>query len=145
VQPLNYFTTEDEKKIISAISTAENNTSGEIRVHIEKKCSGDPVKCAEKAFVKLGMHKTDLHNGILFYLAIDSHRFALVGDKGIHEKVGQDFWESVRDKVISKFKEGKIADGLSDGILECGMQLKKYFPHAGAADKNELSDDISYN
>lgn len=145
MKPENFFTADQQARIVAAIIQAEDHTSGEIRVHVEKTCVGDPVKRAIRVFEKLHMHKTDERNGILFYLATDTHCFALVGDKGIHEKVGQDFWEIVRNKVIDEFKHEKFAEGLIAGILECGQQLKKYFPHAGARDKNELSDEISFN
>lgn len=145
LKPEDFFTKEEQEKIVAAINQAEDHTSGEIRVHVEKICIGDPVKRAAKIFQNLGMHETDLHNGILFYLATDSHAFALVGDKGIHEKVGQDFWETVRNKTLDQFKHKNFVQGLVDGILECGLQLKKYFPHGGEADKNELSDEISFN
>jgi uncharacterized membrane protein len=140
-----FFTQEQQNKILAAIREAEKNTSGEIRLHVEKKCTGDVRKRAEKVFTKLKMHKTELRNGILFYIATNTHDFFLAGDKGIHEKVGQDFWEAVKDKTISHFKEGKIADGLAEAILECGQQLKKHFPYNSATDKNELSDEISFN
>ncbi len=84
-----YFTAEQQKRIIAAIEQAEKNTSGEVRVHLEKKCNGDPVIRAQKLFHQLKMDATELHNGILFYLAFESHHFAVVGDKGIHEKFHQ--------------------------------------------------------
>ena len=124
---------------------AEKNTSGEIRVHVEKKCTGDPINHAIKVFNQLKMHETQDRNGILFYLALSSHAFALIGDEGIHMKVGQDFWDTTTDLVLSKLKSGKIVEGLSEGITHCGEQLKKFFPHKGPEDKNELSDEISFN
>jgi uncharacterized membrane protein len=144
LKPAEYFTTEEQSKIVAAIAEAENHTSGEIRVHIEKKCVGDPVQRAIRVFAELKMHETAERNGILFYLAIDTHAFALVGDEGIHKKVGQEFWEIVRNKSLDEFKHHRMAQGLIHGILECGQQLKKYFPHGGASDKNELHDDISF-
>ena len=142
---MSAFTPEEQGAIIFAIMEAEKNTSGEIRVHVENKCTGDPINHAIKVFNQLKMHETNERNGILFYLALDSHAFALIGDEGIHMKVGQDFWDSTTDIVINKFKSGKLIDGLTEGISHCGEQLKKYFPSKGPEDKNELSDEISFN
>ena len=142
---MEHLTAEEQGAIIFAIMEAEKNTSGEIRVHVEKKCTGDPINHAIKVFNQLKMHETQDRNGILFYLALSSHAFALIGDEGIHMKVGQDFWDTTTDLVLSKLKSGKIVEGLSEGITHCGEQLKKFFPHNGPEDKNELSDEISFN
>jgi uncharacterized membrane protein len=142
---LSKFTADEQGAIIFAIMEAEKNTSGEIRVHIESKCSGDPINHAIKVFNQLKMHETKNRNGILFYVALDSHSFALIGDQGIHVNVGQDFWDSTTNIVIGKFKSGKLVEGLIEGINHCGEQLKKYFPHQGKEDKNELSNEISFD
>lgn len=138
-----YFTAENKLQIANAIRVAELNTSGEIRVHIEKYCKGDALDQAAYVFEKLEMHKTQLRNGVLFYLAIDDHKFAILGDAGINQKVPDDFWEKTKELVLSKFKEGNITEGLTSGILMAGEQLKEHFPYL-AEDKNELSDDISF-
>lgn len=140
----NFFNEAEQTRIIEAIKTAEKNTSGEIRVHVEDECNGDSLKRAEELFGKLGMHKTEQKNGILFYLAVKSRNFAIVGDAGIHAKVGQDFWDNVSSKTTSLFKQTFFAKGLEEAILECGQQLKKYFPYQ-KNDTNELSDEISYS
>jgi uncharacterized membrane protein len=140
----DYFTEEQQKKITAAIAEAERSTSGEVRVHLEKKCAGDdPVKRAEKIFHQLKMDATELHNGILFYLAFESHHFAVIGDKGIHEKVHQEFWNEIKDKTLAHFKKQEFTEGLVESILECGRQLKKYFPYK-EGDKNELQDDLTF-
>jgi uncharacterized membrane protein len=138
-----YFSEENKLQIASAIRAAETNTSGEIRVHIEKHCSEDVLDRAAFWFEKLEMHKTELRNGVLFYLAIEDHRFAILGDAGINQKVTADFWNETKEQVISRFREGKIAQGLADGIVKAGEQLKAHFPYK-KGDVNELSDDISY-
>ena len=89
------------------------------------------------------MHKTQLRNGILFYLAIDSHQYAILGDQGIHEKVGQAYWEGIRDAMQAQLKDGDWVGALCSGIAQAGEALAMYFPNAGAADVNELSDEIS--
>lgn len=140
----NFFNEAEQKQIIEAIKIAEKNTSGEIRLHLEDTCKSGALKRAEQLFSKLKMQKTGESNGILFYLAVKSRDFAIVGDVGIHAKVGQEFWDRVIEKAINQFKTGQFSKGLEDAILECGMQLKKYFPYQ-SNDTNELSDEISFN
>ena len=138
-----YFSEADKLQITNAIRVAEINTSGEIRVHIENKCVGDVLDRAAYIFEKLEMHKTALRNGVLFYLAMDDRKFAILGDAGINKEVAEDFWESTKEVVIKKLKEGKIAEGLANGIIKAGDQLKSHFPYQ-KDDINELSDDISF-
>lgn len=139
-----YFTEENKLHISNAIRVAETNTSGEIRVHIEKHCKSDVLDRAAYIFEKLEMHKTKLRNGVLFYLAVEDKKFAILGDAGINKKVPEDFWEKIKEEAIAKFKEGRFADGLADGIVEAGNQLKAHFPYQDD-DVNELSDEISFD
>jgi uncharacterized membrane protein len=138
-----YFSPENKLQIANAIRVAEMNTSGEIRLHIEKYCKGDVLDQATYVFEKLEMHKTQLRNGVLFYLAVEDHKFAILGDAGINQKVSEDFWEKTKELVLSKFKEGNITEGLTNGILMAGEQLKEHFPYM-TEDKNELTNDISF-
>lgn len=137
------FTDEAKKRIKQAIVEAETNTSGEIRVHIEAKCSGDVMDRAAFIFEKLNMHKTALRNGVLFYVATDAKKFAILGDGGINAKVEADFWDKTKDLVIEQFKKGDFTEGLVQGILQAGKSLKTHFPYQ-SDDKNELSDEISF-
>jgi uncharacterized membrane protein len=138
-----YFSEKDKLQIENAIRAAELNTSGEIRVHIEKHCKEDVLDRAAYIFNKLEMQKTELRNGVLFYLAIGDHKFAILGDAGINQKVPANFWEEIKDEMASFFKEGDFTGGLSNGILKAGEQLKIHFPYQ-ADDVNELSDEISF-
>ena len=140
---LKYFSEKDKLQIKNAIRAAELNTSGEVRVHIEKHCREDVLDRAAYIFKKLEMHKTELRNGVLFYLAVDDRKFAILGDAGINQKVPDDFWEEIKEKMAEKFKEGLFAEGLSQGIRMAGEQLKVHFPYQ-EDDVNELSDEISY-
>lgn len=142
-KPAAFFTEEEKKQITDAIKTAELNTSGEIRVHIESNCTEDELDRAAFWFAQLNMHKTEQRNGVLFYMAIDDHKLAILGDIGINAKVEDGFWNSTRDHMLGFFKEGKYAMGLSTGIIEAGMQLKQHFPYL-ANDVNELDDEISF-
>lgn len=138
-----YFTEEDKLQITNAIRVAETNTSGEIRVHIENNCKGEVLDRAAYIFEKLEMHKTELRNGVLFYLAVKDQKFAILGDGGINAKVADDFWENTKEAVVSNLKEGLYAKGLSEGIIKAGEILKAHFPYQ-ADDVNELSDEISF-
>lgn len=138
-----YFTEENKLQITNAIRVAETNTSGEIRVHIENHCKEDVLDRAAYLFEKLEMHKTELRNGVLFYLAVEDKKFAILGDGGINAKVPEGFWESTKKVVIAKLKEGLHAEALSDGIIMAGEQLKAHFPYQDD-DVNELSDEISF-
>ena len=139
-----FFSKEEQQKIVAAIKEAELNTSGEIRVHIENHCKEEAIERAAEVFYDLKMNQTAARNGILFYLAVKDHKFAIIGDEGINKNVEHDFWNDIKDEMIVNFKENRFAEGLIDGILKCGKRLKEYFPYQ-SDDVNELSDDISFN
>jgi uncharacterized membrane protein len=137
------FTEEERANIVKAVIEAEQNTSGEIQVHIEKQCREDVLDRAAKVFSILKMHKTRLRNGVLFYLALDDHKFAILGDVGINNVVPDHFWDDIKDHMALKFKEGKISEGIIEGVSMAGQQLKEHFPFQ-KNDINELPDDISF-
>jgi len=143
MNPSKFFTKEQKKQITDAIKEAELNTSGEIRLHVEKRCKVDALDRAAYIFDKLKMHKTEKRNGVLFYLAIDDRKFAILGDAGINAVTPENFWDEIKETVLSYFKEGKYADGLAKGIRMAGEALKEHFPYQ-TDDVNELSDDISF-
>lgn len=137
-----FLTTEEEQEIVEAIRMAEKETSGEIRVHIEKTTSGDTFARALEVFHLLKMDNTKLQNGVLIYLAVDDHSFVICGDKGINDIVGHDFWDCTKDIMQAHFKKGDFKQGLVDGIRRAGEQLQKHFPWDDA-DSDELSNEIS--
>lgn len=138
-----FFTKEQETQITDAIKEAELNCSGEVRVHVDKHCSKNVLDDAAHTFAKLGMHKTELRNGVLFYIAYEDKKFAVIGDVGINTKVPENFWDDVCKVLGENFKTGKFVEGLSIGIKMCGEKLKEFFPYQ-KDDVNELSDEISY-
>jgi uncharacterized membrane protein len=138
-----FFTSDQKQQIISAIKDAELNTSGEIRVHIENHCKKEVLDRAATIFATLKMHKTKLRNGVLFYLAIKDKKFAILGDGGINAVTPDDFWDTIKEMMLHKFKDGEFAVGLSSGIKMAGEQLKAHFPYQ-SDDINELDDDISF-
>lgn len=138
-----YFSKEEQNRIVSAIVEAEKNTSGEIRVHIDLKCKEDVLDHAAWLFHTLKMDKTSLRNGVLIYLAIESHKFAIIGDQGINQTVPENFWEETKEGMFELFKKGNYTDGIVLGIRESGEKLKAFFPYH-KEDANELSDEISF-
>lgn len=140
----DFLNEEQEKSVIRAIREAENNTSGEIRVHLEAKCKPeDPLERAKEVFGELDMHKTELRNGTIIYVATEDHKIAIWGDEGIHEKVGQDFWDDELELITKYFMADDYETGLREAVLKIGEKLRKFFPYQDD-DINELSDDISY-
>ncbi len=139
----NFISKPDEKRIMEAIGKAETNTSGEIRVHVQPRCKGEPMEVAKKVFERLKMTRTEQRNGVLFFVAHKDQKFTILGDKGIDDVVPKDFWESIVKVVTDCFGEGRPADGLCDGITAAGNALKEFFPYQ-SDDVNELNDEISY-
>lgn len=139
----SFFSPQEQEKIVKSIQEAEKNTSGEVRVHLENKCKGDVLDRAAEVFAMLKMHKTELRNGVLFYLAIEDKKFAILGDAGINKVVPANFWDEIKNDCLQSFKAGNYADGLCDGIKKAGLQLKSHFPYQ-IDDINELSDEISF-
>ena len=134
----------DDDRIKAAIAAAEKQTSGEIRVSVSRFFWGSVRAAAARAFTRMGMRNTKDRNGILFFVVPSRHRFVVTGDQGIHEKVGQDFWDKLVAAMAGDFKAGKFNEGLIRGIEECGRLLAVHFPYQGARDVNELPDDIDF-
>lgn len=140
----SFFTEDQQARILSAVKEAEKATSGEVRVHIETSFTGDVLDRAAWIFKKLDMHKTEERNGVLFYLAVENKQFAIIGDAGINSRVPAGFWDEISNILMKNFREGRFTEGLAEGILMAGKQLKVHFPYQ-SDDKNELSDDISFD
>ncbi len=140
---MEQFTEEQQEQIVHAIQVAEGHTSGEIRLAVEPRCKGEPKDRAAVYFHRLGMDKTALRNGVLIYMAVDDHRFAIIGDAGIHAKVGTGFWEETKELMSRHFKQGDLVQGLIEGIEHAGEQLQRFFPRQDD-DVNELPNDIAF-
>ena len=132
-----------QEKIVAAIKQAELDTSGEIRVHLESKCPSDPLQRAVYIFNYLKMYKTQARNGVLIYVAVESRKFAIIGDAGINNAVPENFWDSIKEKMAHAFSQGDYVHGISEAIREAGLSLKKYFPYQ-SDDINEQPDEISF-
>jgi uncharacterized membrane protein len=138
-----FFSKEQREDIRQAILNAELDTSGEIRIHIETTCKGDVLDRAAYIFDKMGMQKTEKRNGVLFYLAVQNRRFAVIGDSGINAVVPEDFWDDLKNLLLNRFRENHFTEGLIEGVTKVGEKLKKHFPYQ-TGDVNELSDEISF-
>jgi uncharacterized membrane protein len=137
------FTEDQIKYIEQSIGEAEMNTSGEIRVHIEKRCKEDVLDRASHVFSLLEMQKTELRNGVLFYLATEDKQFAILGDVGINKVVPKGFWDEIRDMMVDYFKKGEFTEGLVEGLKKSGEQLKAHFPYQ-KDDVDELPNEVSF-
>ena len=132
----------DVDAVREAVRQAEIRTSGEIRVSVSTWFWGDVRRAADKAFVRLGMTATRDRNGVLFFVVPSRRRFVVLGDEGIHAKVGPEFWEKVAAAVGERFRSGDFTGGLVQGIETVGRELAAFFPYDRASDVNELSDDV---
>jgi uncharacterized membrane protein len=138
------MSTIDVDRIKKAIQEAEHETSGEVRVSVAPYFWGPVRRVAERAFERLGMHKTQHRNGILFFVVPSRKRFVVLGDKGIHDHVGQDFWDSIAALLAEHFRKGEFTEGLVRAIGLAGEKLAAHFPYDPATDVNELPDDIDF-
>lgn len=134
----------DVDRVKAAVAAAERAASGEIRVSVSRFFWGSVRKAAEKAFVRLGMTATKDRNGVLFFIVPARKKFAVLGDAGIHAKVGQEFWESLAGLMSGHFRKGEFTEGLVAAIEEAGRQLAAHFPYDQAIDVNELADDVDF-
>ena len=141
---ISFFTKAEEQEIVQAIRKAEQETSAEIRVHLEDKMHADNAQeRVIELFYELEMNKTAQQNGVLFYFSLQNKVFAIYGDRGIDRKVPLDFWQHITSGIVHSFKQGEYLDGLIKGIETVGKSLKQYFPYDKNTDQNELSDEIS--
>jgi uncharacterized membrane protein len=139
------FNQDEEARIADAIRAAERGTSGEIRLYVEDYCQRDhPAERAQELFQLFGMYNTQNRNAVLIYLAEKSRQFALWGDAGIHEKVGNQFWEEEKKLLREYLQRDEAAEGISKAILLVGDRLRQYFPNDEKTDINELPDEIIY-
>lgn len=140
-----FFTGEQQARIVKAIQQAEQQTSGEVRVFVESKCSYvDALDRAKDVFYNLQMDRTALRNAVLFYIAVDDRQTAVFADEGIHQKTGQVYWDKTLAEMLSYFTAYQVVDGLIHSVTHVGLALQQYFPYDKETDKNELPDDIVF-
>lgn len=140
-----FFTPEEKEQLLKAIQAAEHRTSGEVRLYIESRCRFvNAIDRAQEVFFQLAMDKTDQRNGTLIYVAVKDKQAAVYGDAGLHQKVGDQYWQDVVTKMLLYFKKENLVEGICHGIKDLGEALAYYFPYDEKTDKNELPDDIVF-
>jgi len=141
----DFFTADEKSQIVESIRKAEQKTSGEIRVYVESRCRFvDPLDRAVEVFWMLKMEATEQRNAVLVYVAVKDKQLALFGDKGIHEKVGNVFWDEKVRLILQRINKESYADAIVRIVGEIGEALHFHFPYDRSTDKNELSDDVAY-
>ena len=141
------FTADDLEAIAAAVAAAERETSGEIRVHLERRLPrgaqpGDALPRATEIFTRLGMQATADRNGVLIYLAVEDHQLAIAGDAGVHARVGDEYWQRIRDAMVERLRRGEARAAVLHAVTEVGEVLRRFFPPR-PDDRNELSDQVS--
>lgn len=136
------LTVADLDAIARAVAEAERETSAEIRVHVDPRCSGDPLARAIAVFERLGMHRTARRNGILVYVAFEDRKLAVIGDAGVHQAVPSDYWDDLSGVLVAHLRDGRARDGLIEVVRRVGRTLARLFPR-DPDDRNELSDRVS--
>jgi uncharacterized membrane protein len=139
----------DLDAIVAAVREAERATAAEIRVHLERRVAHglrrrttDPMERARRVFAGLGMHRTAHRHGVLVYLALEDRKLAIVGDEGIHARVGDEYWHGVRDRMVERLRAGAVRGAVVDAVAEVGATLARLLPR-GPDDADELPDDVS--
>lgn len=141
--PRKFLTKKDGDLIIKSIKNAELKTSGEIRVHFQRRLKGDLMDEATRIFYKLKMNETVARNGVLIFIAPAKKKFYILGDSGIDAAVPDDFWEEMKNRLSEQLQANNIADGICECVDTIGEKLKTHFP-IQSDDKNELPDTISF-
>lgn len=142
---MNKFLTDNQMaSLVEAIQTAEDHSTGEIRIHIDSNTEGNNAEMAYEVFRTLIKDKTVAQNGVLFHVNFEQHYLTIIGDEGIHNKVHQSFWDKMHDEITQEFSKGNYFDGLRKAVLETGLELKNYFPISGE-NPNELPNEITFS
>ncbi len=141
----DFFSAEEKQQVVEAIRKAEQRTSGEVRVFVENRCRYvDAIERAVEVFYQLKMNETEERNGTIVYVAVKDKQAAVFGDEGIHQKLGQKYWEEEVNKMMVCFKQANLADGIIQCVSDIGEALYQNFPYDHKTDKNELPDDIVF-
>lgn len=140
----NFLTSQQIASLVEAIQSAEEHSTGEIRVHIDSNSDNDSAKTAFRVFEELCMGKTTERNAVLFHVNFERKYLTIIGDTGIHEKVRQSYWDHLHDYITSEFAKENYYKALKSAILETGLELKKHFPVTGE-NPNQLSNEITFS
>jgi len=140
----NFLSDQQMASLVEAIQTAEDHSTGEIRIHIDSNTEGNNAEIAFEVFRRLCKDQTVEKNAVLFHVNFEQKYLTIIGDEGIHAKVNQTFWDQMHDQITTQFSKGNFHDGLKNAVLETGLELKKYFPIKGV-NPNELSNEITFS
>lgn len=140
----NFLSDQQMASLVEAIQTAEDHSTGEIRIHIDSNTEGNNAEIAFEVFRRLCKDQTVEKNAVLFHVNFEQKYLTIIGDEGIHAKVNQTFWDQMHDQITTQFSKGNFHDGLKNAVLETGVELKKYFPIKGV-NPNELSNEITFS
>jgi len=141
IETMEFFWRLDDERIVAAIRRAEQMTSGEIRVYVSESEVDDPVSAAQKQFEQMGMTATRQRNGVLIFIAPRSHKFAIIGDTGVHARCGESFWNDIAAEMRRHLVDDRPTDALVHAITKAGALLKEHFPRQ-PDDVNELPDAV---
>ena len=133
----------DQDRIIEAIRAAEAGTSGEIRIAIAPRFFGSIERRSARAFRRLGMSRTRLHNGVLIFIVPSRREFRVLGDSAIHACVGQARWDQVAADLGRHFAAGRYTEGLVAAVATVGRELARHFPSAPGDNPDELPDELA--
>lgn len=139
-----YLSEKEIVDLVEVIKIAENQSTGEIRLHIDSSAEKENAEVAFEVFQRLEMYKTKDRNAVLFHVNFNQRYLTIIGDEGIHQKVYQSFWDEIHSEVITQFVQGKYFFGLKEAIFKTGIELKKYFP-IKEENPNELPDEITFS
>ena len=139
-----YLSEKEIVDLVEVIKMAENQSTGEIRLHIDSSAEKENAEVAFEVFQRLEMYKTKDRNAVLFHVNFNQRYLTIIGDEGIHQKVCQSFWDKIHSEVITQFVQGKYFFGLKEAIFKTGKELKKYFP-VKEENPNELPDEITFS
>ena len=144
MKPKDFISQMDEAILVAAIAEAERQTSGEIRVFLSHKKPDDAVAAAQHAFDRLGMAKTRARNGVLIFVAPKARKFAVIGDAGVHQRCGAEFWTALAAEMSGHFRQADFTAGLLHAIRKAGELLARHFPRQ-PGDANQLPDDLAHD
>ena len=140
----NGFLTEEEStRIEQAIAEVELTTSAEVKVVVLRYCWDDIYVKAARIFSKFRLDKTELRNCVLVMLVVTNQEYLIYGDEGIHEKVGDGFWDDVRDEMLTHFVCDHFGDGLVHAVHRVGEKLADYFPYQ-TDDVDEIPNEVIF-
>ena len=143
------FSESDLADIAAAVSRVEQAAAAEVRVHLERRVhhargeAPDALTRAQVVFHHLGMHRTAHRNGVLVYLALEDRKLAIVGDEAIHARVGDSYWEGVRDLMVRHLRAEAPRDAVVHAVEDLGRVLAQHFPRRPGDAGGELPNEVS--